>query len=201
MSTSEPPSIPKPEVLIKKDDGTPDGQEYSVLAVSEASPTIPYNVKSGDPIPIPDGLPQEGNQFTFRAVAVGCLLGSIVQASNMYLGLKTGHSPRPKFPSLVVTLAHGRTVLFKQQLLPVVDWGFCSPLVYPRCINWAYYRRIPKMTLLNLYCLPWPAHSSEWPSPYPCENITFCVKNYSFPHPPRLLLRFIDFIRDQRGKK
>lgn len=36
------------------------------------------------------GLPEETRQFTFRAVAIGCLLGSIVQASNIYLGLKTG---------------------------------------------------------------------------------------------------------------
>ncbi|EFP84727.2 hypothetical protein PGT21_006799 [Puccinia graminis f. sp. tritici] len=68
----------------------PDDEAYSILAASEEPPIIPYNVKSGDPLPIPDGLPEEGNQFTFRAVAVGCLLGSVVQASNMYLGLKTG---------------------------------------------------------------------------------------------------------------
>lgn len=29
-------------------------------------------------------------QFTFRAVAVGCLLGTVISASNFYMGLKLG---------------------------------------------------------------------------------------------------------------
>ncbi|KAI9609998.1 hypothetical protein H4Q26_006990 [Puccinia striiformis f. sp. tritici PST-130] len=80
----------KAEKPDKIADDNHDDEAYSIIAPSEEAPIIPYNVKSGDPLPIPDGLPEEGNQFTFRAVAVGCLLGSVVQASNMYLGLKTG---------------------------------------------------------------------------------------------------------------
>ncbi|KAI8456543.1 putative oligopeptide transporter [Phakopsora pachyrhizi] len=53
-------------------------------------PIEKYDVNGGDPIPLIPGLPVEGNQLSFRAVAVGCILGSIVQASNIYLGLKTG---------------------------------------------------------------------------------------------------------------
>ncbi|KAI0630922.1 OPT oligopeptide transporter [Trametes polyzona] len=33
---------------------------------------------------------QETQQFTFRAVLVGCALGAVISASNVYLGLKTG---------------------------------------------------------------------------------------------------------------
>lgn len=44
----------------------------------------------GDYLELPEGLPDEGSAFTFRAVAIGTLLGSIVGASNIYLGLKTG---------------------------------------------------------------------------------------------------------------
>ncbi|KXJ97293.1 OPT oligopeptide transporter protein-domain-containing protein [Microdochium bolleyi] len=36
------------------------------------------------------GIPEEPNPLTFRAVLVGVCLGSLVNASNVYLGLKTG---------------------------------------------------------------------------------------------------------------
>lgn len=96
-----PPSI---EEIKKLDDPTStdliDEKDYSPRLTSPASgepihssytlAPPPYDVKSGEPIPVIAGLPEETQQFTFRAVAVGCLLGSVVQASNIYLGLKTG---------------------------------------------------------------------------------------------------------------
>ncbi|KAJ3091463.1 hypothetical protein HDU96_003051, partial [Phlyctochytrium bullatum] len=39
--------------------------------------------------PFPDDGPEEV-QLTFRAVFIGCILGAVVGASNLYLGLKTG---------------------------------------------------------------------------------------------------------------
>lgn len=39
--------------------------------------------------PLP-GVPEEPHPLTFRAVFVGICLGSLVNASNVYLGLKTG---------------------------------------------------------------------------------------------------------------
>ncbi|KAJ3145075.1 hypothetical protein HDU89_007595 [Geranomyces variabilis] len=44
----------------------------------------------GDYIDLPEGLPEEGSGLTIRALVVGCLLGTVVGASNIYLGLKTG---------------------------------------------------------------------------------------------------------------
>ncbi|KAJ3163634.1 hypothetical protein HDU86_000217 [Geranomyces michiganensis] len=44
----------------------------------------------GDYIDLPAGLPDEGSGLTVRALLVGCLLGTVVGASNIYLGLKTG---------------------------------------------------------------------------------------------------------------
>lgn len=41
------------------------------------------------PFPPMKGQPDEDRQFTFRAVIVGTLLGAVVSASNIYLGLKT----------------------------------------------------------------------------------------------------------------
>ncbi|KAF3347870.1 hypothetical protein VD0002_g2752 [Verticillium dahliae] len=42
------------------------------------------------PLKMDADLPPEGNPLTIRAVVVGCILGSLVNASNVYLGLKTG---------------------------------------------------------------------------------------------------------------
>ncbi|KZS99966.1 OPT-domain-containing protein [Laetiporus sulphureus 93-53] len=42
-----------------------------------------------DPFPMDPNATEE-QQFTFRAVFVGCALGAVISASNVYLGLKTG---------------------------------------------------------------------------------------------------------------
>ncbi|KAF8470055.1 OPT oligopeptide transporter protein-domain-containing protein [Kalaharituber pfeilii] len=43
-----------------------------------------------EPFPIDSHLPEETTVLTFRALFIGCLLGALVNASNVYLGLKTG---------------------------------------------------------------------------------------------------------------
>ena len=47
-------------------------------------------VNDGNPFPPDPNAPEETTQLTVRAVLVGSLLGLIVGASNVYLGLKTG---------------------------------------------------------------------------------------------------------------
>ncbi|KAK4116826.1 OPT superfamily oligopeptide transporter [Canariomyces notabilis] len=42
------------------------------------------------PLLMDPGIPHEENPLTIRAVVVGCILGALVCASNLYLGLKTG---------------------------------------------------------------------------------------------------------------
>ncbi|KAL1844970.1 hypothetical protein VTK73DRAFT_1415 [Phialemonium thermophilum] len=42
------------------------------------------------PLPMDPNLAPEPNPLTLRAVVVGCILGALVNASNLYLGLKTG---------------------------------------------------------------------------------------------------------------
>ncbi|KAF9010107.1 oligopeptide transporter [Cyathus striatus] len=51
---------------------------------------------SSNPFPIDPEAPEETHQLTFRAVFVGCVLGAIVGASNIYLGLKTGFTFGPQ---------------------------------------------------------------------------------------------------------
>ncbi len=42
------------------------------------------------PLPPLPGIPAEPNPLTFRAIVTGTVLGSLVNAANVYLGLKTG---------------------------------------------------------------------------------------------------------------
>lgn len=50
----------------------------------------------GRPFPVEEGYVEETHQLTVRAVFVGCLLGAVVGASNIYLGLKTGFTFGPQ---------------------------------------------------------------------------------------------------------
>ncbi|CDO76790.1 hypothetical protein BN946_scf184978.g19 [Trametes cinnabarina] len=64
-----------------------------VLSVSsvysdEADETL-QDLGTNDPFPVDPDAQAEAN-FTFRAVFVGCALGAVISASNVYLGLKTG---------------------------------------------------------------------------------------------------------------
>ncbi|KAG0706280.1 OPT oligopeptide transporter protein-domain-containing protein, partial [Suillus ampliporus] len=47
-------------------------------------------INTDDPFPESPDAPVEDQQLTVRAVLVGCILGGIIAASNIYLGLKTG---------------------------------------------------------------------------------------------------------------
>ncbi|KAF8652395.1 hypothetical protein AX16_004423 [Volvariella volvacea WC 439] len=48
------------------------------------------------PFPVSPWDVEETHQLTFRAVFVGCVLGAVVGASNIYLGLKTGFTFGPQ---------------------------------------------------------------------------------------------------------
>ncbi|KAH7882089.1 OPT oligopeptide transporter protein-domain-containing protein [Phlebopus sp. FC_14] len=50
----------------------------------------PRTINTDDPFPIDPDAPVEEQQFTLRAIVVGCSLGAVIAASNVYLGLKTG---------------------------------------------------------------------------------------------------------------
>ncbi|OJA20547.1 hypothetical protein AZE42_07075 [Rhizopogon vesiculosus] len=47
-------------------------------------------INTDDPFPIDPDAPLEEKQLTIRALVVGCALGAVIAASNVYLGLKTG---------------------------------------------------------------------------------------------------------------
>ena len=57
---------------------------------------LTISATSSKPFPIDPDDVEETHQLTFRAVFVGCLLGAIVGASNIYLGLKTGFTFGPQ---------------------------------------------------------------------------------------------------------
>ncbi|CCM06293.1 uncharacterized protein FIBRA_08544 [Fibroporia radiculosa] len=80
---------------IEHEDQFDEKKSYSdqVLDV----PSVEYEDKNSglmdfgtdDPFPVDPDAPEE-QQLTFRAVFVGCALGAVISASNVYLGLKTG---------------------------------------------------------------------------------------------------------------
>jgi hypothetical protein len=45
-------------------------------------------INTDDPFPLDPDAPVEERQLTIRALLVGCLLGAVISASNVYLGLK-----------------------------------------------------------------------------------------------------------------
>ncbi|KAF8893198.1 oligopeptide transporter [Gymnopilus junonius] len=51
---------------------------------------------STKPFPVDPDEIEETHQLTFRAILVGCALGAVVGASNIYLGLKTGFTFGPQ---------------------------------------------------------------------------------------------------------
>jgi hypothetical protein len=48
-------------------------------------------INTDDPFPESPDAPVEEQQLTVRAVLVGCILGGIIAASNIYLGLKVSY--------------------------------------------------------------------------------------------------------------
>jgi len=72
-------------------------KDASLYYKDEAPDGVPHDetdgirlVNDGNPFPEDPNAPEETSQLTVRAVLVGSLLGLIVGASNVYLGLKTG---------------------------------------------------------------------------------------------------------------
>ncbi|KAF8552612.1 OPT superfamily oligopeptide transporter [Imleria badia] len=64
--------------------------EVASVEQAEDDEFSPHTINTDDPFPIDPHSPVEERQFTLRAVLVGCALGAIIAASNVYLGLKTG---------------------------------------------------------------------------------------------------------------
>lgn len=52
------------------------------------------------PLPMDPNIPYEDNPLTIRAVLIGCILGALVNASNLYLGeLARADYPAPVLPT------------------------------------------------------------------------------------------------------
>jgi hypothetical protein len=63
----------------------------SVSGSSEGLELHVQSINTDDPFPESPDAPIEDQQLTVRAVLVGCILGGIIAASNIYLGLKVSY--------------------------------------------------------------------------------------------------------------
>ncbi|KIJ08156.1 hypothetical protein PAXINDRAFT_164509 [Paxillus involutus ATCC 200175] len=70
------------------------GVDVDIASIEQQDDNIPISrtINTDDPFPIDPDAPVEERQFTLRAVIVGCGLGAVIAASNVYLGLKTGRT-------------------------------------------------------------------------------------------------------------
>ncbi|SPO05120.1 related to permeases - unknown function [Cephalotrichum gorgonifer] len=76
------------------------------------------------PLPELKGIRKEENPLTIRAVVVGVVLGSLVNASNVYLGLKTGFTFSANMFGAI--FGYGLIVLMSKSTLPIIG-GFFGP--------------------------------------------------------------------------
>lgn len=94
-STCHPPSsdLKGSNSFCEKGNGKPSGQvDIDSIEQQDSGSLSHQAINTNDPFPIDPDAPVEENQFTFRATIVGCALGAVIAASNVYLGLKVYHS-------------------------------------------------------------------------------------------------------------
>lgn len=76
----------------KEDEKTNAHVDIVSVEQQDSNLPAPHAINTDDPFPIDPDAPVEENQFTVRAAIVGCALGAVIAASNVYLGLKVCHS-------------------------------------------------------------------------------------------------------------
>lgn len=104
----------------------------STIEVAEDDEKIDCFVK--DPFkPFIDTRP-EGRYLTIRAIFIGCCAGALVNASNIYLGLKTGWT----FGANIFGVS---STAILQEPPPGLTWALLSAIPTKKAVNW-YFTRI-----------------------------------------------------------
>ena len=88
-------TVNRPLLTRTERDTASDGEDINTLSDDELPIDTEVKVRNDDSLDDPfrpfDDLPVENrNILTFRALLVGVLCGALVNASNIYLGLKSG---------------------------------------------------------------------------------------------------------------
>ncbi|KAK0657979.1 OPT oligopeptide transporter protein-domain-containing protein [Cercophora newfieldiana] len=84
FAETNPPNEKSPEII----DNAKDETHVDDLKVDITGEDVEEDLYK--PLLMAEEIPHEPNPLTVRAVFTGCLLGCLVNASNLYLGLKTG---------------------------------------------------------------------------------------------------------------
>jgi hypothetical protein len=79
--TADAPETVLPETYDEKVEVKEDAESIKSQHEIESDPFLPF--------PVDPDVPEEKHSsiFSFRAVVVGCILGGLVNASNVYLGM------------------------------------------------------------------------------------------------------------------
>lgn len=77
----------------KEKDNANTQVDIALVEQQDSSTLAPQAINTDDPFPVDPDAPVEEHQFTLRAAIVGCALGAVIAASNVYLGLKACCSP------------------------------------------------------------------------------------------------------------
>lgn len=93
------PDLKREEAPSEKEyDKTSTQVDIDSIEQQDSGTPAPQAINTDDPFPIDPDAPVEEYQFTFRAAIVGCGLGAVIAASNVYLGLKACHFAIDKSP-------------------------------------------------------------------------------------------------------
>ncbi|KAI0034683.1 oligopeptide transporter [Vararia minispora EC-137] len=101
-----------------------DDEQEERYATVDVSP-VQLCIRS-KPFPIDPDEVEETHQLTVRAIVVGCILGAVVGASNIYLGLKTGFTFGPQLFGAIFGYAILKPL---SRMLPASGWfgGYFGP--------------------------------------------------------------------------
>ncbi|KAL8281027.1 hypothetical protein RQP46_006706 [Phenoliferia psychrophenolica] len=110
-------------------------------------------VNDGTPFPEDPNMEVETRQLTFRALLVGCILGFVVGASNIYLGLKTLFGSILSF-AILKPLSHTNIPLFRGYYGPKENVVAQSAATAAGGLSGLFAAAVPAMYQLNLLSLP-----------------------------------------------
>ncbi|KAL0944713.1 oligopeptide transporter [Colletotrichum truncatum] len=125
VASAEPRPSHTGSARVHPDEKGAMGGEWTEPTVDTKVPETDEETKEEDlyrPLLMDPNIPHEEHILTVRAIVVGCILGSLVNASNLYLGLKTGFTFVASMFGAI--FGYGILKLLSQSGLPIIGKAF-----------------------------------------------------------------------------